>query len=78
MALLRLTVLAAALALASAAAECDVCHLHYYHKVRQRYTTKRPLIKIRRFIPPSQSENTAPPPPRKARRLTPPTFPTLP
>ena len=36
---LRIVALAASLALATAAAECDVCHLHYFHKVRTRATT---------------------------------------
>jgi hypothetical protein len=36
---LRIVALAASLALATAAPECDVCHLHYFHKVLTRAST---------------------------------------
>jgi hypothetical protein len=43
MALLRLTLLAAGLVL-SAAQECDVCHVHYFHKVRHSISGENALL----------------------------------
>jgi len=44
MALLRFTLLAAGLVL-TAAQECDVCHLHYYHKVRHSISGENALLR---------------------------------